>query len=313
MSDRRPGSFSAYSSGSREMPLDFAPVRAESRHAVRPEGKVSDEKAEPTRRRLRGWLVLLVVLGLGGIAGNHYRGILADSVAAVVEKMPALGLPGFEMPQFKRPVINRAINTVKLESRLQGVTEEDVRVLLARYTESGFLGVDVQDLRDELEQNPWVAHATVRRVWPDALVIRIDEKQPVARWGDASLLDVDGNVFTPPMRGTEVALPALRGPQGSEDMVLSRFHELSSLLQQVGLQLVSLGVNPRGSWTAWTDTGLELKIGRDDVDERLQRFVRLYRGGLREQLADAQTIDLRYGNGISVSNKPAATDAVASR
>lgn len=312
MSERRPGSFSAYS-GSQETPTDFAPIRAESRDAVRPEGKVTDEQAEPTKRRLRGWLVLLLVVGLGGIAINHYRGILADSLAAVAEQIPALNLPGLNLPDFNRPVINRPINTVRLESRLESVTEEEVRLLLARYTESGFLGVDVQDLRDELELNPWVARATVRRVWPDALVIRIEEEQPIARWGDTELLNAEGAVFAPPMRGNESELPALQGPAGAESIVLARYEELGILLSEIDMTLISLSVNARGSWTAGVAGGLELKIGRDDVDERLQRFVRLYRGGLSEQLADAQTIDLRYSNGISVSNKPAATSSVASR
>ncbi|MDO8909678.1 MAG: cell division protein FtsQ/DivIB [Pseudohongiella sp.] len=312
MSDRKSGSFSAYS-GARETPLDFAPIRAESRHAVRPEGKVTDEKAEPAKRRLRGWLVLLLALGLGGIAINQYRGILADYVAMITEQVPALNMTGFNFPEFNRPVINRPINTVRLESRLESVTEEEVRILLARYTESGFLGVDVQDLRNELEQNPWVARATVRRVWPDALVIRIEEEQPVARWGDNELLNAEGVVFAPPMRGTEMHLPALRGPNGSETMLMARYQELSVLLSGIDMKLESLGVNARGSWTAGIEGGLELKIGRDDVDERLQRFVRLYRGGLSEKLAEAQTVDLRYSNGISVSNKPAATSSVASR
>ncbi|MBU2097218.1 MAG: cell division protein FtsQ/DivIB [Gammaproteobacteria bacterium] len=312
MSERRPGSFSAYS-GARETPMDFAPIRAESRHAVRPEGKVTDEHAEPARRRLRGWLVLILVLGLGGIALNHYRGILADSLAAVAERVPALNVPGLNLPEFNRPVINRPINTVRLESRLESVTEEEVRLLLARYTESGFLGVDVQDLRDELELNPWVARATVRRVWPDALVIRIEEEQPIARWGDSSLINAEGAVFSPPMRGTESELPALNGPEGSEAMVLAKYREFADMLAATDMTLSSLNVNARGSWTAAVSSGIELKIGRDDVDERLQRFVRLYRGGLSEQLADAQTIDMRYSNGISVSNKPDATSSVASR
>src|SRR5690606_15214477 len=177
MSERRPGSFSAYS-GARETPIDFAPIRAESRHAVRPEGKVRDDTEEPQRRRLRGWVVLTLTVGLVAIAVNQYRGIIADSLAVIAEQIPAVNLP-----EIKRPVINRPINTVRMETPLHRVTEEEVRLLLARYTESGFLGMDVQDLRDELEQNPWIAHATVRRVWPDVLAIAIREEQPIARWG----------------------------------------------------------------------------------------------------------------------------------
>lgn len=310
MSERRPTSFSAYSDR-RETPTDFAPIRAESRHAVRPEGKVRDESAEPARRQLRGWLVLILVLGVGGIVLNQYRGIIADSAAMIVERLPAL--EGFNLPEFNRPEINRPINTVRMESPLQSVTEEEVRRLLARYTESGFLGMDVQDLRDELEQNPWVARATVRRVWPDVLAIRIEEQKAIARWGESALLNVAGDVFEPPMRGTEHELPQLSGPSGAEALVLTRYQELHALLAGIDLELAGLSVNARGSWSAQISSGPELKIGREDMDERLQRFVRLYRGGLNEQLSAAQTIDLRYDNGISVSDKPAATGSVASR
>lgn len=307
MSERRPGSFSAYS-GARETPIDFAPVRAESRHAVRPEGNVRDESEEPQRRRLRGWFVLTLILGLTGIAINQYRGIIADSVAVIAEQLPALNLP-----EFKRPVINRPINTVRMETPLHRVTEDEVRLLLARYTDSGFLGVDVQDLRDELEQNPWIAHATVRRVWPDVLAIRITEEQPIARWGEQALLNENGEVFAPPMRGTEAGLPLLSGPEGTEDMVLAKFEQYRDWLADAGLELTGLTVNARGSWEAMLAGDMALKIGREDVEPRLQRFVSLYRGALKEQLADAQTIDLRYSNGISVSNKPVATESVASR
>lgn len=307
MSERRPGSFSAYS-GARETPIDFAPVRAESRHAVRPEGNVRDESEDPQRRRLRGWFVLTLILGLAGIAINQYRGIIADSVAVIAEQLPALNLP-----EFKRPVINRPINTVRMETPLHRVTEDEVRLLLARYTDSGFLGVDVQDLRDELEQNPWIAHATVRRVWPDVLAIRITEEQPIARWGEQALLNENGEVFAPPMRGTEAGLPLLSGPEGTEDMVLAKFEQYRDWLADAGLELTGLTVNARGSWEAMLAGDMALKIGREDVEPRLQRFVSLYRGVLKEQLADAQTIDLRYSNGISVSNKPVATESVASR
>ncbi|HLT63446.1 MAG TPA: cell division protein FtsQ/DivIB [Pseudohongiella sp.] len=307
MSERRPGSFSAYS-GARETPIDFAPIRAESRHAVRPEGKVRDDTEEPQRRRLRGWVVLTLTVGLVAIAVNQYRGIIADSLAVIAEQIPAVNLP-----EFKRPVINRPINTVRMEAPLHRVTEEEVRLLLARYTESGFLGMDVQDLRDELEQNPWIAHATVRRVWPDVLAIAIREEQPIARWGEDALLNEHGEVFKPPMRGTEESLPYLAGPEDTEAMVLAKYEEYRALLATVGLTLGGLAVNARGSWDATIVDGPTLKIGREDVETRLQRFVRLYRGQLKEQLAQAETVDLRYSNGISVSNKPATTGSVASR
>lgn len=294
--------FSAYA-GATDVPMDFAPMRAEVRHAA------PDEPAtRQSRGGLRFVLLGLILVGAGGIAIHQYRGVAADYMATLADSLPALNLPALS-----RPVINREINTVRLDSPLHRLTEQEVRALLARYTDSGFLGADVQDLRDELELNPWVAHATVRRVWPDVLVINIREQQPVARWGDSALLNAAGEVFTPPLRGSETALPALSGPRGSEALVLSQYAVFAETLSALEMTPASVSLSQRGSWTIAVDSGLVLRLGRDDIMTRLERLVAVYRSGLQDHLADARTIDLRYDNGFSVSKNTVTTDAVARR
>lgn len=299
---RNRSTFSAYA-GAPDVPVDFAPLRAEARHT-------EHDAPEPKRSGggLRLLLLGLILLGAGGVAVHQYRGIAADYLAVVADNLPAMNLP-----DINRPVINREINTVRLDSPLHRVTEQEVRTLLARYTESGFLGMDVQDLRDELEQNPWVAHATVRRVWPDVLVISIREQQPIARWGDTALLNDIGEVFAPPLRGPETDLPALAGPEGSEALVLSQYAAFVETLAALGMTPASVILSQRGSWIIDVDEGPLLRLGRDDVMARLERLVAVYRNGLQDHLADARTIDLRYGNGFSVSKNTVTTDAVARR
>ncbi|OFE11138.1 hypothetical protein PHACT_14910 [Pseudohongiella acticola] len=283
--------------------MDFAPVRAEARH-VAPDTREDRKSAGVLRLILLG----IILLGAGGIALHQYRGVAADYLATVSDRLPV-----FNLPEISRPVINREINTVRLDSPLHRLTGEEVRTLLARYTESGFLGVDVQDLRDELEQNPWVAHATVRRVWPDVLVVSIREQQPIARWGEAALLNESGDVFAPPLRGFESALPALDGPAGSEALVLTQHGIFSQTLAPLGMVPASVSLSQRGSWTIEVEGGPVLRLGRDDVMARLDRLVAVYRSGLQDHLADARTIDLRYGNGFSVSKNTVVADAVARR
>lgn len=308
----RKSSFSAYS-GATDVPLDFAPMRAVVRG-----GSIGGATLENLDKcvdqqwslglRLRVWVLLAMLVAAGAFALTQYQSLIVDTFQSVSAKVPQLNTP-----QITRPVINRAINTVRMESPLHRVTEQEVRTLLARYTESGFLGVNVQDLRNELEQNPWVAQAMVRRVWPDVLVIRIQEQVPVARWGASSLLNSDGNVFTPPMRGNETALPSLSGPVGSEAAVIARFEQFSEVVAQIAGSIASLSLSERGSWELALQDGPLLRIGRDNVDSRLERFVAAYRKGLQDHLADASTIDLRYSNGFSVSKTPKGSESLARR
>jgi len=281
--------------------MDFAPVRADARPA---ESDVQQRKSSGGSVRLM--LLGLILVGASGIAAHQYRGVAADYLGILAESMPALNLP-----EINRPVINREITTVRLDSPLHRVTEQEVRTLLARYTESGFLGVDVQDLRDELEQNPWVGHATVRRVWPDVLVVSIREQQPIARWNEASLLNEAGELFTPALRGSQSGLPALSGPDGSEALVLSQYDSFAQALSELGMIPAAISLSQRGSWIIKVENGPLLRLGRDDFMARLHRFVTVYGSGLQDHLADARTIDLRYDNGFSVSESTVTTDIVA--
>lgn len=313
MSDRRSTvTFSAYSA-SDEVPLDFAPIRAEAR------GRVIDpvEAATPAEQRsglkLRFWFLLLALLGAAAIFVNQYRGVIVDLVAEYTHLLPRVDLPVLTLPELRRPVINRAINTVRMETALHNLTENEVRRVLARYTDSGFLGVDVQDLKAELEQNPWVAHASVRRVWPDILAVRIHEEIAVARWGDSALINDNGDVFVASLRESAYELPLVSGPDGTHRIVLEAFESFKSQLVHAELRLSAVHLDNRGSWTLETSSGLQIRLGRQLADQRLQRFVELYSRGLSQRLADAAIIDLRYTNGFSVSNRATATDAVASR
>lgn len=318
---RRHASFTAYDRGGANTPADFAPIRAELRHASRNPEQMGEEHRRE-RRRLR-WVVLTLVL-LAGTAtlAHRYYGILADFAAERIAHLAELEIGGMkiaeiggavQLPEFQRPAINRPINTVRMESPLHQVTEGEVRTLLARYTESGFLGLDVQDLRDELERNPWVASASVRRVWPDVLAIRIEEETPIAMWGDTALLNEGRESFVAPLREPLDHLPRLAGPQGAEAMVMARYETFAARLEEVGINVASVSVDERGSWRLQLIGGPQLRLGRDQVEARLERFIAMYTTDLREQLADAGTVDLRYRNGFSVSAPDMSADSVASR
>src|SRR5690554_5472417 len=318
---RRHASFTAYDRAGADTPVDFAPISAELRHASRDPEQTGEEQ-QRGRRRLRWVLLALVLVGSSGAMVHRYHGIVADFAAERIAWLAALEVGGvklaeiggaIQLPEFKRPVINRPINTVRVESPLHQVTEDEVRTLLAHYTESGFLGLDVQDLRDELERNPWVASASVRRVWPDVLAIRIKEQKPVALWGETALLNEAREPFIASLREPLGHLPRLTGPDGTEALVMTRYETFNICLRAVNLEISSLAVDERGSWRLRLKQGPALRLGRDQVDVRLERFITMYATDLKEPLAEAGTVDLRYRNGFSVSAPNVSTDSVASR
>ncbi|MGH8436055.1 MAG: cell division protein FtsQ/DivIB, partial [Pseudomonas sp.] len=169
-----------------------------------------------------------------------------------------------------------------------------------------FFTVDLAGMRAELEQMPWIAHAEVRRVWPDRVSIRLEEQLPVARWGDEALLNNQGQAFTPRELANYENLPQLVGPQRAQEQVMQQYQVLSQMLRPLGFSVARLELRERGSWflsTGVSSTGqsLELLLGRDHLIEKMRRFVAIYEKNLKDQIANISRIDLRYSNGLAVA------------
>ena len=74
------------------------------------------------------------------------------------------------------------LRTVELRTMLKKVPRAQVQATLARVGRGNFFAAPIDELRAALEQLPWVRRASVRRVWPDALEVSIEEQVALARW-----------------------------------------------------------------------------------------------------------------------------------
>ena len=145
----------------------------------------------------------------------------------------------------------------------------------------------------------------LRRIWPDQVLIQLDEQLPVARWGNEALLNNQGQAFAPRELTHYENLPQLYGPQRAQPAVMQQYQLLSQLLRPLGFSVASLELRERGSWfltTGVNSTGqsIELLLGRDHVLEKMRRFVAIYETTLKPQIANIARIDLRYANGLAV-------------
>jgi cell division protein FtsQ len=176
-------------------------------------------------------------------------------------------------------------------------------------TGEGFMTVDLEAIRAELLQMPWVAEVSVRRQWPSHLVVAVVEQVPIARWGDDGLLNRRGQVFRPLPLGAVDDLPVLFGPDAVAADVVARYADLSALLAAEGLRLVSLGTDQRGSWRAELDGGVQLRLGTGELLDKLRRFARVYRAELQPRFAEVAYVDLRYSNGLAIGWRAPAAQA----
>ena len=94
--------------------------------------------------------------------------------------------------------LSRPVFNVRVESAQRFVTEEELINLISRYLGSSFFAFDVSEAKQSLEQHPWIRRVSVKKVWPDMLVLDIQEEVAIARWGDGQLINQFGEIFEPP-------------------------------------------------------------------------------------------------------------------
>lgn len=196
---------------------------------------------------------------------------------------------------------------------IEGETEHTSDVLMRIHAlprlSGGYFTMDLQKARSAFETVPWVRHAVVRRVWPNRLVVDVEEHHPVAYWerdGDDDLLvNEHGEVFEVNLGDVEDAdMPTLRGPQGSAPLVLEMLNQLQPVFSGLSASIDTLALSPHGSWRVRLTGGAVIELGRGqpgEVLERTKRFARTVteitsRFGHRP----VEYADLRHNEGYAV-------------
>jgi len=165
------------------------------------------------------------------------------------------------------------------------------------------LSLKESNLKQELMQFPWVANVSIRRVWPGTLKIRISPQSPVARWGQESLMNSDLELFSPAPDTFPKDLPLLDGPKGAEREVWKEYQFLNEQFDVLKLKVVSVELSARHSWSFALSNGIWVILGRENLDKRLQRLIKLYPKLFAPRADEIAQIDLRYPNGFAVKAK----------
>lgn len=171
---------------------------------------------------------------------------------------------------------------ITLEGDLTHNTPLTVRAAVNSKLAGNFLSLDLDHARDAFESVPWVRRATVRRVFPDRLAVRLEEHRAAALWdddaNDGRLVNTFGEVFEANVGDVEDdALPRLAGPPGSAARVLAMQRALAPVLQPLGSPLRTLKLTGHGTWRTQLANGVVIELGRGEqeaVVERAARFVR---------------------------------------
>ena len=213
-----------------------------------------------------------------------------------------------------------AIRVIQLEGELQRNNLSTLRANAAPRLAGNLISIDLDRARDAFEAVPWVRQATLRRVWPDRLAVRLAEHHPLALWqgedGSEQLVNEQGEVFSANLGDVEDEdLPVFIGPEGSSASMLALYQRLQPMFMPPRHKLVSLRLSGRGSWQAELANGATLQLGRGSEDElvaRTDRFLRSVSQVSAKYQSELQHADLRHTDGYAIRLRGITTPSAAS-
>lgn len=200
------------------------------------------------------------------------------------------------------------IEAVALSGQRQ-ITREEILATAGVTGRTSLLFLDALDARERLTSNPWIADATVLKLYPGRLQIGITERRPFALWqkdGRVSVIAEDGTVLEPYVARRFVRLPLVVGAgaeRKAKDFLalLDRFPEIAAQVR------ASILVADR-RWNLKLRNGVDVRLPELDAEAALQRLATLD----REQgviSRDITAIDLRLADRMTVRLSEAAAAA----
>lgn len=198
-----------------------------------------------------------------------------------------------------------SISAIELEGRFSHISEQELYSAYGDIIGRSLLFSSVASLSKDASEPAWVDSVKVRKLWPNKLKFVVEEEVPVANWRAGQVITARGEVISP-LALPSLPLPYLQGPVGMSRNVLEQFRLVSQVLTNSNLKVKTLELEERGAWNVYFTNGLLVKLGRDEILSRLQRFIAVYKSDLSGRMARIDAIDARYPHGVAVIWKSVA-------
>ena len=192
-----------------------------------------------------------------------------------------------------------SIAEIELEGEFDRISKPELLSVYDELLGQSLLFSSVEGISLQASEPAWVDSVTVRKLWPNKLHFVITEEMPVANWRAGQIITAQGEVISP-LVSSGLPLPYLLGPVGMSRHVLEQFRLVSQVLASSDLKVKTLELEERGAWNIYFTNGLLVKLGRDEILSRLQRFIAVYKSDLSGRMARVDAIDARYPHGVAV-------------
>jgi cell division protein FtsQ len=235
---------------------------------------------------------VLATVGFGVVRGDH--------VPAILE----------EMRDWRDAAANAAgfrITSIAMAGQKQ-LSREEILTAAGITGRTSLLFLDAAEARAKLKANPWIAEATILKLYPSRLHVAVTEREAFALWqkhGKVTVISGDGTVVEPFVSARFAKLPLVVGigAEAKAKDFLAQLDKYPLLREQMH---AAVFVAER-RWNVVLKNGIDVRLPETDAEKALDTLVQLDRDN-KLLSRDIAVVDLRLADRVTVrlADEPAA-------
>lgn len=202
-------------------------------------------------------------------------------------------------------VLDQPIRGYVIEGELTPKAKDELQRALSEHPVDGILSTSLADLTDRVRLFPWARHVSLRRLWPDRLVVSLRAANPVVQWGDSEYVSAYGDLMSLP--DVYPHLPKFEVALATPVEAMQVYWLLDQISAADQMNLSGLQQDQQGHWTVRVAQGPDVLLGAKGLKGRMQRYLRVHRQVLALAAHSVDYVDARYDNGVAVKYSEQAT------
>ena len=212
----------------------------------------------------------------------------------------------FSQPNFH---LNYLILNISSDN-VQHVKPKELKKLVIMELNGTALTTDLGPIYKSVLSHPWIKEATVRRIWPNKILVNLVEHNIIGVWSDGRFVTQAGKLLQFDKLQSESIrkekncfLLKLDGSNETVTAVLDRASMISKKASKVGLQTTGVQLTSQYDWRVFFSNGMKMELGGENLEtpleKRLDNFFNSIAWVRKKIKKDLISVDLRYAQGFA--------------
>lgn len=188
------------------------------------------------------------------------------------------------------------IDRIIIDGNMKHVTSNELENIANNKLHGTFFTLNITELQDRFEELVWVKHVSVKRVFPNTIVVKLQEHEPVANIDGMGILSSDGKIFN---ALDSESLPLLFVKLNNAQDAYQIYSKIEPIMEKHSDKILSLKMDNPRVIEIKTKNNLNIVFCHQDLDDKIKNLDE-YWNKLNEILPNFNSMNFCYKDAVTI-------------